>query len=80
VNSMVDSKELLVIDAATKKEIRRIKLDSVPLGITFSANGKIAFVSAAEPDLILKINLESGEVVGRVDSGKAPDGIAVAGV
>jgi DNA-binding beta-propeller fold protein YncE len=80
VNSMVATKELLVIDAATKKEIRRIKLDGVPLGITFSGDGKIAFVSVVEPDLILKINLETGEVMGHVDSGKAPDGIAVAGM
>jgi YVTN family beta-propeller protein len=80
VNSMIATKELLVIDAATKKELKRIKLESVPLGIVFSADGKTAFVSANEPDLILKINLESGEVLGRVDSGKAPDGIAVAGM
>ena len=80
VNSMVASKELLVIDAATKKGVKRIKLESVPLGIVFSADGKTAFVSVVQPDLVLKINLESGEIVGRVDSGKGPDGIAVAGV
>jgi YVTN family beta-propeller protein len=77
---MVASKELIFIDAATNKEIRRIKVEIVPLGIAFSADGKTAFVSVVEPDLILKINLESGEVLGRIDSGKAPDGIAVAGV
>ena len=77
---MVNTKELLVIDAATKKEVKRIKLESVPLGIVFSVDGKTAFVSVVEPDLVLKINLESGEVLGRVDSGKAPDGIAVAGI
>ncbi|MEO8573396.1 MAG: hypothetical protein ABI481_05460 [Pyrinomonadaceae bacterium] len=80
VNSMVDSKELLIIDAATKKEVRRIKLESVPLAIVFAADGKTVFVSVAEPDLILRLNLESGEVVGRADSGRGPDGIAVAGV
>ena len=80
VNSMVNTKELLVIDAATKKEVKRIKLESVPLGIVFSVDGKTAFVSVVEPDLVLKINLESGEVLGRVGSGKAPDGIAVAGI
>ena len=80
VNSMIATKELLIIDAATKKEVKRIKLESVPLGIVFSADGKIAFVSVVEPDLVLKIKLESGEILGRVDSGKAPDGIAVAGM
>ncbi len=80
VNSMVATKELLIIDAATRKEVKRIKLESVPLGIVFSADGKTAFVSVVEPDAILKINLETGEVLGRVDSGKGPDGIAVAGM
>jgi hypothetical protein len=32
------------------------------------------------PDAVLKINLETGQVLGRVDTGKAPDGIAVAGI
>lgn len=80
VNSMIEAKELLIIDAATKKEVKRIKLESVPLGIVFSADGKIAFVSAGGPDIVLKINLQSGEILGRVDTGKVPDGIAVAGM
>lgn len=80
VNSMIASKELLIIDAVTKKEVKRIKLESVPLGIVFSNDGKVAFVSVVQPDLVLKINLDSGEILGRVDTGKAPDGIAVAGM
>ena len=80
VNTMVATKELLVIDAATRKEVKRIKLESVPLGLVFSADGKIAFVTVVQPDLVLKINMESGTVMGRVDTGKAPDGIAVAGI
>src|SRR6185503_7370429 len=80
VNTMAATKELLVIDAATRKEVKRIKLESAPLGIVFSADGKTAFVSVGEADFILKINLERGEVLGKIDTGKAPDGIAVAGI
>ncbi|MGQ0542819.1 MAG: YVTN family beta-propeller repeat protein [Blastocatellia bacterium] len=80
VCTMIASKDLLIIDAATRKEIKRIKLESIPLGIVFSADGKTAFVSAGQPDVVLRINLESGEVTGRVDTGKVPDGIAVAGM
>ncbi len=80
VNTMIASKELLIIDAATRKETKRIKLESVPLGIVFSADGKLAFVSVVGPDLVLKINLETGEILGRVDTGKTPDGIALAGM
>jgi YVTN family beta-propeller protein len=74
------TKEIIVIDSATKKETRRIKLESVPLGIVFSKDGKTAFVSAVEPDFVLKIDLEKNETVGKVASGQAPDGVAVAGI
>jgi YVTN family beta-propeller protein len=80
VNTMVETKELLVIDAATRKETKRIKLESIPLGVVFSADGKIAFVTAGEPDLVLKVDMEKGTVLGQVDTGKVPDGIAVAGI
>lgn len=80
VCTMIAAKELLIIDSVTKKELKRIKLESTPLGIVFSANGKIAFVSAGQPDAVLKINLDTGEVTGRVETGKLPDGIAVAGI
>ena len=36
---MVNSKELLIIDAA-KKEVKRIKLESIPLASFFSNDGK----------------------------------------
>ena len=77
---VIDNMIASSIDATSRKELRRIKLESVPLGIVFSADGKLAFVSVVEPDLVLKINLETGEVLGRVETGKAPDGIAVAGM
>ena len=80
VNTMVATKEILIVDAATRKEVRRIKLESVPLGIAFSTDGKTAFVSVVEPDAVLKINLDTGAILGRVDTGKGPDGIAVAGM
>jgi DNA-binding beta-propeller fold protein YncE len=75
-----ETKEIIVIDYATKKEVRRIKLESVPLGIVFSKDGKTAFVSAVQEDFVLKIDLESFETIGKVVTGLAPDGVAVAGI
>ena len=80
VNTMIETKELLVIDAGTRKEVKRIKLESVPLGIVFSPDGKTAFVSVVNPDYVFKIDLEKGDVTGRVEVGKGPDGIDVVGV
>jgi YVTN family beta-propeller protein len=78
--TMPGTKEIIVIDSATKKEIRRIKLESVPLGIVFSKDGKTAFVSAVQNDFVLKIDLEKFETIGKVVTGQAPDGVALAGI
>jgi len=85
--TMLASKEIIVIDAATRKEVKRMKIDNVPMGIVFSEDGKTAFVTTVKPDqnspqadAVLKIDLEKMQILGSVDSGIAPDGIAVAGV
>src|SRR5215203_4853164 len=75
-----NTKEIIVSDSATKKEIRRITLESVPLGIVFSKDGKTAFVSAVQNDFVLKIDLEKNETIGKVVTGQAPDGVALAGI
>lgn len=80
VMTMPNTKELIVIEAATRKEVKRIKLESAPLGIIFSKDGKTAFVSAVQADVVLKINMEKGEISSMVETGKVPDGIAIAGM
>jgi Uncharacterized conserved protein len=80
VCTMLPTKEIVIIDAASRKEIKRFKLESTPLGIVFSADGKTAFVTVGSPDAVIKMNLDTGEVTGRVETGKVPDGIAVAGL
>lgn len=85
--TMIPTKEILLIDAATRKEVRRLKLDNVPLGVAFSNDSKMLFITAGRPDpnaqgvdSVMKIDLEKMTVMGSVDPGKAPDGIAVAGI
>ena len=80
VATIPNTKELIVFDAATRKEIKRISLESYPLGITFSKDGKLAFVSVTQSDFVLKIDVEKGEIIGKVATGKASDGIALAGM
>lgn len=78
--TMPNTKEILVLDAATRKEIKRMKLESVPLGIVFSKDGKTAFVTVVETDGVLKIDTEKYEIVGRAETGKGPDGVAIFGM
>lgn len=80
VATMPNTKELIVLDAAMRKETKRIKLESFPLGIVFSKDGKTAFVSVVQNDFVLKIDMEKSEITGKLETGKVPDGIAVAGV
>jgi YVTN family beta-propeller protein len=75
-----NTKELIVIDAATRKEVKRIKLESVPLGIVFSKDGKFAFISAVQNDYVLKVDLQKFEMITKAETGKAPDGVALAGI
>jgi DNA-binding beta-propeller fold protein YncE len=76
---MPNTKEIIVLDAATRKEIKRMKLESVPLGLVFSKDGKTAFVSVVQTDGVLKINTEKFEILGRSETGNAPDGLAYYG-
>lgn len=78
--TLITTKELVQIDAATKKEVKRLKLESIPLGITFAKNSKLAFITVVQPDAVLKIDLDKFEVAGKAESGKGPDGVAVAGL
>ena len=67
--TMPNTKEIIVLDAATRKEMRRMKLESVPLGIVFSKDGKFAFVSVVQNDFVFKIDLEKYEVLGKAVTG-----------
>jgi DNA-binding beta-propeller fold protein YncE len=80
VATIPNTKELIVIDVATRKELKRIKLESYPLGLIFSKDGKIAFITAVQTDFVLKVDLEKGEVIGKTETGKAPDGVALFGM
>lgn len=79
VNPVWPANELAIVDAATKKITKRVKIEGTPFGITFSADSRIAFVTALQPDRVLKVDLVTGEVLGTLVTGNQPDGIAVFG-
>lgn len=79
VCTIPNTKELIVYDAATRRELRRAKLDAVPLGITITPDGKYAYVTAVQPDAVLRIDLDKLTVTARTETGTAPDGVAYFG-
>ena len=53
----LDTGELLVLDAATRKEIQRIKDGKTPEGILMLKDGARAYVCVAGGDRIAKVDL-----------------------
>jgi YVTN family beta-propeller protein len=68
--------ELVVFDAATRKETGRIKIAGGTVGVAVAADSKRAYVCLQELNSVAAVDLEKMEVVGRVETGKGPDGIA----
>jgi YVTN family beta-propeller protein len=76
VISTLRGPNLTVIDAATRKTIKRIRLGRGAAGIVMVPDASRAFVACTPDDYVDVIDLHSLEVVGRVEAGRAPDGLA----
>lgn len=68
--------ELIIFDAATRKETGRIKLEGGTVGVAVAADSRRAYVCLQETGSVAAVDLEKLEVVGKVETGKGPDGIA----
>jgi YVTN family beta-propeller protein len=67
---------LTVIDAATRKVIKRIAVGRGAAGIVMQPDGARAFVACSPDNYVAVINLQSLEMVGRIEAGGNPDGLA----
>ena len=71
--------ELLVVDAATRKEVKRIDMGAgatMMAGILMDPNGSRAYVSVGSLNYVGVIDLKTLTVAGRIESGPGPDGLA----
>jgi YVTN family beta-propeller protein len=68
--------ELVVFDAATRKETGRIKIEGGTVGVAVAADSRRAYVALQETGSVAAVDLEKMEVIGKVETGKGPDGIA----
>jgi YVTN family beta-propeller protein len=67
---------LTILESATRKEIKRLKLGHGNAGILVQPDGERAFVACSPDNYIVVINLKSLEDVGHIDVGQNPDGLA----
>jgi YVTN family beta-propeller protein len=74
--SDLEAGELVVVDAASRKETRRLALGRMPEGILISPDGTKAYVAVAGDGHVAVLDLKTLEVTSRIETGKGPDGMA----
>jgi YVTN family beta-propeller protein len=74
------SREIAVIDTATWRVTRRIELPegSLPMGLAVTADARTLFVANGRGRTVARIDLETSQVTGAVETGVRPWGIALA--
>jgi YVTN family beta-propeller protein len=68
--------DVTVIDAATQKAIKRISVGHGSAGIVVQPDGTRAYVACTPDSYVAVIDLHTMEVVGHIDAGPNPDGLA----
>ncbi|HEX4286670.1 MAG TPA: YncE family protein [Terracidiphilus sp.] len=74
--SLLGSPDLVVLDAATHAVIKRLPIGHGAAGILMEPGGKRAFVACTPDNYVAVIDLESLTMVGKIDAGGNPDGLA----
>jgi YVTN family beta-propeller protein len=74
--SDLDGGELVVADAGRRAELKRIPLGRSPEGILVEPGGARAYVAVTGDNVVAVIDLETLQVIGRIETGAGPDGMA----
>ena len=74
--SSLGNSDLVVIDSSTRKTVKRINVGHGAAGIQMQPDGARAFVACSPDGYVAVIDLHSLTVVGRIEAGKDPDGLA----
>ena len=74
--SMLAGPDLVILDVATHKEVKRLPIGHGASGILVQPDGARAYVSCGPDNYVAVIDLKSLEVVGHIDAGGDPDGLA----
>ena len=68
--------ELVVLDVATRSEVKRMVVGKSPEGILMEPSGARAYVAVNGDHFIAVVDLKTLEVVSKIQSGNGPDGMA----
>lgn len=68
--------DLVVLDAAARQEIKRVSLGHGSAGILIGTDGSLAYVAVSRDNCVAVVDLKTLSVIGRIATGKGPDGMA----
>lgn len=74
--SLIRSPEVVVLNTADGKEVKRIPIGHGAEGVLMDPAGTRVFVSATPDNYVAVIDLKTLAVTGHIDAGKEPDGLA----
>ena len=74
--SSLGGENLMVFDAASRADAKRIKLGRGAAGILMQPDGSRAYVACSPDNYVAVIDLKTLELIGRIDAGREPDGLA----
>jgi YVTN family beta-propeller protein len=73
--SSLGSGDLVVYDAASRKQIKRVSIGHGAAGILMDPQEPRAFIACTPDNSIAVLDLNTLEVTGRIDAGGEPDGL-----
>lgn len=74
--SLLGGGDLVVYDAASRKQFKRVAIGHGAAGILIDPVGNRAFVSCGPDNYVAVVDLKTLEVTGHIDVGGEPDGLA----
>ena len=74
--SMLGGSDAVVLDAATRAELKRIPIGHGAAGIQMQPDGSRVFVACTPDNYVVVIDLKSLQVTAHIDAGPNPDGMA----
>ncbi len=74
--SLLGSPDLVILDVATQKVVKRLPIGHGAAGILIDPGGARAYVSCGPDNYVAVIDLKTLAVAGHIDAGGNPDGLA----
>ena len=68
--------DLAIFETATRSDVKRLKIGRGAAGIQMQPDGLRAYVACTPDDYVAVIDVKSLDVVGHIEAGRQPDGLA----